>query len=251
MIESSRDGEIALLRLCHGKASALDLEFCEALERALESEERGSARALLLTGTGGIFCAGVDLRRLVAEGPSYVARFLPALDALFLRLLRLEKPLVGALNGHAIAGGAVIAGACDLRLCARGNGTLGVPELKVGVPFPATAVALARELFPPALLGQALYLGRIWRAEECLAAGIVDELVEPAELLPRALERARELAAIPAASFALSKRLRRRPALEELARHATRDASETLAVWSSPEALAAVDAYVQRTLRRN
>jgi enoyl-CoA hydratase len=250
MIETTREGEVAVLRLCHGKSNALDLELCEALERALGVEERGDARALVLTGTGGIFCAGVDLRRLLAEGPSYVARFLPALDALFLRILRLEKPLVGALNGHAIAGGAVIAGGCDLRLFARGNGTIAVPELKVGVPFPATAVELARELFPPALLGQALYLGRAWKAEECLAAGIVDELVEPAELAGRALERARELAAVPGASFALTKRLRRRSVLEQLERHAARDAAQTLALWSSAETLAAVDAFVQRTLRR-
>jgi enoyl-CoA hydratase len=250
MIETTRDGDIALLRLCHGKASALDLELCEALERALATEESRSARALVLTGSGSIFCAGVDLRRVVSGGATYVARFLPALDALLLRLLRLEKPLVGALNGHAIAGGALIAAACDLRLCARGNATIGVPELKVGVPFPPTAVELARELFPPALLGQALYLGRSWNAEECLAAGIVDELVEPERLLPRALERARELAAIPAESFAATKRLRRQPALDTLERHRSEAVGRTLAAWSSPEGLAAVAAYVERTLRR-
>lgn len=250
MIEVTQEGDVALLRLCHGKASALDLEFCEEFERTLAAQEAGSARALLLTGSGGIFSAGVDLRRLLREGAPYAARFLPALDALFLRLLRLEKPLVGALNGHAIAGGAVIAGACDLRLLARGKATIAVPELLVGVSFPATALELARELFPPALLGQALYLGRSFGAEECFATGIVDELVEPEALAPRALQRARELAAIPAQSFALTKRLRRRPTLEALERARERDAAEALRAWTAPEALTALAAYVERTLGR-
>ncbi len=250
MFERSQDAEVAILRLCHGKASALDLELCEALERAVADEERSSARAVVLTGTGGIFSAGVDLTRLVAGGPGYVARFLPALDALLLRLLRFEKPLIGALNGHAIAGGALLAGACDVRLLARGNATLGVPELKVGVPFPLLAVELAREMFPSTRLNEALYSGRLYRAEECAALGLVDELVEPEALSARALERARELGSIPPASFALTKRLRRLPALETFDRHGARAAAEGLAAWSAPDVLAAVERYVQRTLRR-
>lgn len=250
MLERTLEGEIAILRLCHGKASALDLEFCERLEAALAEEERAATRALVLTGTGGIFSAGVDLTRLLDGGPGYLRRFLPALDALLDALLRFQKPLVGALNGHAIAGGALIAGACDLRLFARGKATLGVVELTVGVPFPLLGVEIARELFPAERLNEALYCGRLYRAEECAELGLVDELVEPEALLPRALERARGLAAIPGLSFARTKRLRRLPALENHDRHGARAAAETLEAWSSPEVLAAVRAYVARTLRR-
>jgi hypothetical protein len=160
VIETTREGEIALLRLCHGKASALDLELCEALERAAAEAEDSGARAIVLTGRGPIFSAGVDLKRLVAGGPDYVAEFLPALDAALLALFRCEKPCVAAINGHAIAGGALLAGACDLRLLARGPAGIAVPELKVGVPFPQVAVEIALELFPGAALGPALYRGR-------------------------------------------------------------------------------------------
>ncbi|MBK7644757.1 MAG: enoyl-CoA hydratase/isomerase family protein [Planctomycetes bacterium] len=250
MIERTQDGDVAVLTLCHGKASALDLEFCESLERAVAAEEDSPARAIVLTGRGAIFSAGVDLKRLLAGGAAYVDEFLPALDAALLVLFRCDKPLVAAINGHAIAGGALLAGACDLRLLARGPATIGVPELKVGVPFPQAAVEIAHELFPPAVLGPALYTGRTWNAEEALAAGIVHELVEPAELLPRALAQARELAAIPASSYGISKRLRRAAALERLERDGPRAAHEVREAWSSPEVLAAVEGYVARTLRR-
>src|SRR5689334_17328396 len=84
MIEITREGEIAVLCLSHGKASALDLELCEALERAAAQAEESDARAIVLTGRGPIFSAGVDLKRIVVGGPSYVAEFLPALDAALL-----------------------------------------------------------------------------------------------------------------------------------------------------------------------
>lgn len=250
MIETTREGEIALLRLCHGKASALDLELCEALERAAAEAEDSGARAIVLTGRGPIFSAGVDLKRLVAGGPDYVAEFLPALDAALLALFRCEKPCVAAINGHAIAGGALLAGACDLRLLARGPAGIAVPELKVGVPFPQVAVEIALELFPGAALGPALYRGRSWNPDDALAAGIVHELADADELLARALERAEELAAVPARSYALTKRLRRAAAFERIERDGPALAAEIRAAWSSPEVLAAVEGYVARTLRR-
>src|SRR6185295_5969986 len=122
-----------------GKASALDLELLVALESALRGEEQSKERALVLTGTGAIFCAGVDLKRIAQGKRQYIEAFLPALERAFERLFFLEKPVVAAINGHAIAGGAVLALACDHRILARGKGMVGTPELKVGVPFPFLA----------------------------------------------------------------------------------------------------------------
>jgi enoyl-CoA hydratase len=244
----TRDG-VLVLRMAHGKASAFDVELAQALDGALEEYERGPERALVLTGTGRIFSAGVDLFRVLDGGPAYLERFLPALERLFERLIRLEKPLVAAINGHAIAGGCVLACAADRRIAAEGDARLGVPELVVGVPFPVGALELVRDAWPAARLHEALYGGRTVALADCLEQGIVDELVEPDALAGRALAVARELAAIPAASYRLSKRFARRPAVERIEAMAAH-AGETLAAWSSPEALAAVRAYVERTIRR-
>ncbi|MEO6711133.1 MAG: enoyl-CoA hydratase-related protein, partial [Planctomycetota bacterium] len=78
MIEREVQGDVAILRLAHGKASALDLELLVALDEALQSEEQSKERALVLTGSGTIFCAGVDLKRIVQGRRGYIEAFLPA-----------------------------------------------------------------------------------------------------------------------------------------------------------------------------
>src|SRR5436305_10167261 len=131
LARSQRDG-VLTLRLAHGKAGALGVELVDALLHELDGAA-GDVRALVLTGTGSIFSAGVDLFRLTREGADYVRRFLPLLSRFFRVLFAFPMPVVAAVNGHAIAGGCVIALACDVRLMAEGGGKIGVPELLVGV----------------------------------------------------------------------------------------------------------------------
>ena len=247
MIERTEHGDVVLLRLAHGKASALDLELLRAIDEAFAREQGSPARAVVLTGTGSIFSAGVDLVRVVEGGRAYLAEFLPALDACLRRLLAFEKPLVAAINGHAIAGGLVIACAADRRLLARGKATYGAPELEVGVPFPPAALELVRLGVPPASLREVALESRIFGVEDCLARGLVDELVPLEGLLDRALQCAEKLAAPPARSFAIAKRLLRRPAIERLEREGSR-AEEILDAWASDEVLGAVRGYVRRVL---
>src|SRR5262245_4910788 len=98
MISISERGGVAVATMAHGKANALDLEFCGALIETLEECSRLQAKAVVLTASGSIFSAGVDLPRLVADGPAYVEAFLPALSRAFEALFAFEKPLVAAVN---------------------------------------------------------------------------------------------------------------------------------------------------------
>ena len=136
MIERETRGEVAVLRLAHGKVNAIDVELLEELEEELTAAERSPARALVLTGRGTSFSAGVDLFRVVEEGRFYLELFLPVLSRALGRLFTFPRPVVAAANGHAIAGGAILAFACDHRIVADGPARIGVPELQVGVPFP-------------------------------------------------------------------------------------------------------------------
>ena len=250
MIRRERRGDVTWLRLEHGKANALDVELLVALADAFAKEATDSSRALVVTGTGTIFCAGVDLRRLLAEPPAYLDRFLPALDRAFQTLLFLPKPVVAAVNGHAIAGGCVLVCACDRRLAARGAGRMGVTELLVGLPFPAAAMEALRAVLPPLRLAEAVLTGRTWPFEEAASIGFVDEVVAAERLAERAQAEAEALAAIPAESFALTKRHLRQPLREALdADGATIDA-EVARLWAAPEARATLAAYVARTLDR-
>src|SRR5215813_14130931 len=127
MIELSQHEGILTLRLTHGKASALDVELLDALLRELDGLGE-DVRALILTGTGSIFSAGVDLFRLTAEGADYVRRFLPLLSRFLRTLFAFPRPVIAAANGHAIAGGCIVVLAADVRLMAEGSGRIGVPE---------------------------------------------------------------------------------------------------------------------------
>jgi len=249
VIEREVHGDVALLRLAHGKASALDLELLRALEAALRAEEHSKERALILTGTGAIFCAGVDLKRIVQGKRAYIEAFLPALDSAFERLFFLEKPVIAALNGHAIAGGAVLALAADHRLLARGKGMLGTPELKVGVPFPFLAQEIVRAALGERLAQELAIEGRNYSGDESLARGIVHELVGIEALLPRAIETAAQLAKIPSESFALTKRWLRRASKERWERNRAESAAAVLEAWCSERTLRAVEEFVARTLR--
>lgn len=250
MIERTTRDELTILRMAHGKASALDLEFLRALIATFESETTSSARAVVLTGTGSIFSAGVDLFRILDGGKRYIAEFLAALDEALLSIFEFEKPLVAAVNGHAIAGGAVIAFACDRRVLARGRATIGVPELKVGVPFPEVPLEIVRHVLAPPTFQEAVYTGRIYSTEEAHGRALVDELCDADMLLERACTIASELARIPAVSYALTKRYAQAHTLSVLEDHAARSRTQLVETWSSPEVLADVRAYVQKTIKK-
>jgi enoyl-CoA hydratase len=251
MIHREDQDELAVLRMGDGKVQALDLELVEALDAALEEVEREGRPAVVLTGTGASFSAGVDLYRLLEEGEPYVRRFLEALALALRRLFLLPRPVVAAINGHAIAGGLVLACACDLRLLARGNGRLGVPELAVGLPFPALALEILRFATPREHVQELVYRGARLDGEAALERGLVDEHVDPEALLPLALERARELAQLPPDAFALAKRQLRLPALERLDRHGPALDEEVLRQWAAPAAVERIAAYLDRTVGRS
>jgi enoyl-CoA hydratase len=247
MIARTQQDGVLTLRLAHGKASALDVELLDALLGELDgiAEDVG---ALVLTGTGLIFSAGVDLFRLTRDGPDYVRDFLPRLSRFLRRLFSFPRPVVAAVNGHAIAGGCVIALAADVRLMAEGVGRIGVPELLVGVPFPAAALEIVRFAVPRERLQSLIYTGRTLPAQEALGAGLVDEVVAPGDLLTRAQELARQLATIPPAVFSLTKQSLRAGALERIDKGGERQDPAALEVWSAPQTHEYIREYLRRTL---
>jgi enoyl-CoA hydratase len=244
-----REG-IVTLRLSHGKASAMDLELMEGLEKQLDELAGPSTRAVILTGTGSIFSAGVDLFRVVNEGDDYVARFLPRLASAIRKLFEFPKPVVAATNGHAIAGGCILVAACDYRLMSAGTGRIGVPELLVGVPFPAFAIEVVRFVVPRERLQEVVYTGRTFLPDEAREKGLVDEVVEASLLESRSLEIAHQLASIPPESFRLTKRQLRVSALSHAEHLGSWSDAEALAVWSSPATRERIGQYLEKTVGR-
>jgi len=225
VIDLTRRGSVAVVRMTHGKANALDLELCEALAAQLDDCARSDAGALVLTGDGRMFSAGVDLLRIVNGGAAYVRTFLPALDRMLETLFSCTKPVVAAVNGHAIAGGCVMAAAADYRMMAREPGRIGIPELLVGVPFPVVPLEIMRFAAPRQYLQRMAYRGLTLTAELALQHGLVDAVVDAERLLDEAVAVAESLAAIPSAAFVLTKTQMRAPTRRRMRAGAAVDAA--------------------------
>jgi enoyl-CoA hydratase len=250
MFEVSDKGDVAIVTMAHGKANALDIELCEALAARFHEFRTSPARAVVLTGQGKIFCAGVDLVRLLDGGAPYVRKFLPALEALYDGVFSFPKPIVSAMNGHAIAGGCVLAAATDRRIMARDAGRVGVTELQVGVPFPPLAFEIMRHVTAPQYFEEVMLGAATYAPQDAAVRGLVDEIVEPATLLDRAIATAQSLAAIAAKAYALSKQQLRHTAFERLQREGRAWDAKVAEIWTAPETANRIRDYVARTLKR-
>ncbi|GIH07646.1 enoyl-CoA hydratase [Rhizocola hellebori] len=197
---------VTVVRMAHGKVNALDLELCQAITATFRDLATEAHRGIVLTGDGSAFSAGVDLWRIVEGGPDYVDAFIPALVDAFTSVLTCEKPVVAAVNGHAIAGGCVLTSCCDHRIMTTGRGGIGIPELVVGVPFPAAAFGIMAHAVGPQRARQMALSGKVYSPAEALELGVVDELAEPETVLSYAVSHAARLATtIPQDTFRLHK----------------------------------------------
>jgi enoyl-CoA hydratase len=237
---------VTVLRLDHGAVSALDLELLEAIRKEV-AELASEGVTLVLTGTGRAFSAGVDLFRILEGGEAYSERYLPALMGVFDELFRYPRPVVMAVNGHAIAGGCVVACTGDYRLMSAGRGRIGVPEMLVGVPFPALGLEIVRFATADRGIQHLLYTGSLLLPEEAKERGLVDEVVPAEELLERAVARAEQMAAIPAATFWHTKWSLRGPVLRRAEESGPPLDAEMRHIWASSETAGAIAGYVQKT----
>lgn len=250
MIQIENRGAVTVLRLEHGKVNALDAPLLEGLSEQLDTIRRSPARALVLTGRGTSFSAGVDLWRVLDGGAAYLDSFVPLLSDMLSRVFSFPKPVVAAINGHAIAGGCVIACACDYRIMADGTGKIGVPELRVGVPFPALALEIVRSVAPARLLSRLIYLGALFGPSEAMGVGLIDEVVPSERLLEAACETAERLTAIPASTFRITKQQLRQPIVERAAQLGREIDGDVARIWSSEEVTAAIRNYMNAVVRR-
>jgi enoyl-CoA hydratase len=242
MIETTYQDGVAVVAMRHGKVNALDIALCQALCGALENAAADGAQAVVLTGTGTVFSAGVDLHRVTAGREEYLASFLPELRRVFTCLATFELPMVAAVNGHAIAGGYILAAAADWILMAEGPGRAGVTEMAVGLPFPAIALELLRMRVGDAPACPLIVGAATFRAGPALARHLIDEAVAAEDLARRSLAAARRLAALGPA-FRLTKRQLRLLPLARAQDLAVFDA-DVDTIWQAPPTLDRIRSYM-------
>ncbi len=248
MIERSDVDGVAVVRLAHGPVNALDLELVTAITETFTELAASPHRAIVFTGAGRAFSAGVDLWRVIDGGPDYVRRFVPALVEAFEAVFNASKPVVAAVNGHAIAGGCILVSGCDHRIMA--GGRIGVTELLVGVPFPISALEILIHAVGPQRAREAVLSGATYDPETAAGMGLVDEVVDSDRLLERAVDAANRLATIPAETYRLTKHQLRLAVNERLSRLRPEYDAQTMRLWEARATDATIRGYMERVTGR-
>lgn len=245
MLELEERGAVTIVRLSHGKVNALDTDLLHAIAATMGSLP--SAQAVVFTGAGHAFSAGVDLKRIAHGGMEYVKVFRPALSQAVRAVFDRPGPVVAAVNGHAIAGGCVLAAACDLRLMS--HGTIGLSEMRVGVPFPGVALEVVRHAAGTGARRLVLEAALLTPAE-AVAAGLVDRVTAAGSLLDEAVAEAERLGRIPADVYAFTKRQLQAPARIRIDAISPADEDAATAMWAAPATQSAINGFLARLSQR-
>src|SRR6266702_2465519 len=194
-----RRGHVLIVTMSRPEArNALSGPMLELMRQAWDlTDSDPGIRVCVLTGAGGAFCAGADLKAMTAAHPGDRFRAadmdLSVIEPL-LKGRRLSKPLIAAVEGAAIAGGTEILQACDIRVAAQ-SARFGISEARWGLfPLGGSAVRLPRQI-PYTVAADLLLTGRHITAAQALAIGLIGHVVPDGEALPRAMEIAESIAA--------------------------------------------------------
>jgi enoyl-CoA hydratase len=218
------DGDVAVVGFDDGKVNVLTHAVIGELSGALATAA-GEARAVVVIGREGRFCAGFDLT-VMNQGLVESITMLSAGARLALDVYLSPIPVVFGCTGHAMAMGALLLMAGDVRIGADGPYRLGMNEVAIGMPMPRFAAALARERVPPTHLTRVLQLARIWDPAGAVAAGLLDEVVPAGDVAAAALSEAHALAAtLDPLAFRFTRSVLRGPAAEAMTAALEEDSS--------------------------
>lgn len=228
-----RDG-IATLTLARGKVNAINGPVVDQMHERLRSLEHDpEAKAVVLTGAGRFFSFGFDVPEFLSFDKAQFTQFLTRFTDLHTHLFLYPKPVVAALNGHTIAGGCMLALACDLRVMAAGKGKISLNELCFGASVFAGITEMLRFAVGSANAAKVLYSGSMYSAEEAKSIGLVDEVMAEQDLIGAAFKTASTLGSKYPPAFAGIKSLLRKTVAEDITRRQSDSIREFVDIWYS------------------
>lgn len=242
---------VHVVTMTSNKVNAMNEEFFGDLQAAIAELQCAEVLPVVLTGAGTCFSAGLDLRGLYALDRARLSAFVDRLDAAVLAWLTLPRPTVAAINGHAIAGGCVLALACDVRVAVDRDALIGMNEVQVGIPFPAVPLAVTRHALSPAHARELLLGGALYDPEAARARGLLDALVPRDDVIAEAVARARTLAPDTLTAYATLKTHLLAPTLAGLEAERARVNRDFLDVWFSESGQRRLGEVRERLLRRS
>jgi Delta3-Delta2-enoyl-CoA isomerase len=230
---STNDG-VAEVRLKRGKVNALNERMVDEISGCLQRLAADpDVRAVILTGDGAFFSFGFDIPEFLSYSRESFADFLKRFTGLYTYLFTYPKPVLAALNGHTVAGGCMLALACDYRIMVSGKAKISLNEVTFGSSVFAGSVAMLKFLVGGKNAQAVLYDGTMYSAEAALHLGIIDQVATQEKLLEEAQDVAKRLAARDAAAFRSIKGLLRAPVAEEMIEEEGASVQEFVNIWYS------------------
>ncbi|HMK23313.1 MAG TPA: enoyl-CoA hydratase/isomerase family protein [Terriglobales bacterium] len=234
------------LRLNRPPANALSCELIVALREAIEVAAADGRRAVVLSGSPARFSGGLDVPLLLGYDHEKVATLWHEFYALLKSLAMSPLPIAAAITGHAPAGGTVLGLFCDYRFMAEGDFKIGLNEVQVGIPLPPVILGALRRLVGPRQAERLGVGGLLLSPAQALAAGLVDELAPPGEVIDRAIGWCQTLLDLPPGAMRSTRKLARADLAAWFERDLEPELQQVIAQWWAPETQKTLRALAER-----
>ena len=234
----SKDDGIATVTLNRGKVNALNESMVEEIQSCFEElKDDQAVRAIILTGWGKFFTFGFDIPEFLSYSKDAFIRYLTKFTALYTYVFLLPKPVIAALNGHTIAGGCMLALACDYRIMVSEKAKISLNEIAFGSSVFAGCVEMLKVCAGSKNAQNILYSGAMLSAEEASQLGLIDQTASQDMLEDEARKVAEDFARKDSAAFCSIKMLLRKPVAEEIIRREKTSVHEFADIWYSEKTL--------------
>jgi enoyl-CoA hydratase len=209
--------DIAQITMDDGKANSMNWIFFEEMGKSMDQAENDGAKVLVITGRPGFFSGGLDLKLLPTLSASEIGELATTFACTMLRVFSFPVPTIAVSTGHAVAGGAMLAFACDRRFAIDGPYRIQMNETLIGINLPGWMFLIARSAIPSRWRNQALLHARAYSPNEALERGILDAVAKDADGLAAQVRAATaELSSLNLHAYAASKKTLRQAEIEHV-----------------------------------
>jgi 3,2-trans-enoyl-CoA isomerase len=229
------DEPLAVVRMERGKVHAINDQMVSELQLTFkELVANGSIKAVILTGTAKFFSFGFDIPGFLDHSPEAFTHFVTRFTELYTYLFLYPKPVIAAINGHAVAGGCILTTAADYRLMVTGKPRIALNEITFGSSIFAGSVEMMRYCAGSRNAELILTGGKLYSAEEAHDMGLVDKITSDDKLMDEARKIALEYAGKDRPAFSELKNLLRRPVADAMIAREAESIRDFIKIWYSP-----------------
>lgn len=235
MIRIEYQDKVAIVTLNRGVINALDLQLINELAETLQKMKNDPNVYSLVLGSSNqkFFSIGFDIPQLFKLTKKDFKFFYHMFNRICIDLYTLPKPTIAAITGHAIAGGCILTLCCDYRFIAEGRKLMGLNEIKLGVPVPYPADCILRQIAGTQNARIIMNTGEFYQPRELFQLGVVDQVLPLEQVLPKSIEKARSLDALPHEAYLMIKRNRVEMVEAQILRHLAEKEQFFVKCWYS------------------